>query len=211
MLPRLPPQNVGRPRRLAQLAGQRGRRRLAVGAGDRDQRRARIEEPIGELDLGDHLDAGGARGARLGQRRHAGRHHDQVGARVNVVEVDGRRARPATGTPSSCCICSASLSAGLPSVTIDARAAPRAELRDRDAGLREPDDDDRLAVEIHRRAHRSFSVPSATSASSARDQPEPDDDLRLVPALLLVVVVDRRHREHALADDLAVAPTAWSP
>src|SRR6478735_7382884 len=39
-----------------------------------------------------------------------------------------------------------------------------------------------------------------------RDQPEPDDDLGLVPALHLVVVMDRRHAEHALADHLAVGP-----
>src|SRR4051794_37729598 len=34
------------------------------------------------------------------------------------------------------------------------------------------------------------------------DDPEPDDDLRLLPALLLEVVVKRRHPEHALAGEL---------
>src|SRR5487761_2288691 len=35
-----------------------------------------------------------------------------------------------------------------------------------------------------------------------RDNPEADDDLRLGPAELLVVVMDRRHPEHALAGQL---------
>src|SRR5688500_18138873 len=34
------------------------------------------------------------------------------------------------------------------------------------------------------------------------DDPEPDDDARLGPALLLVVVVDRRHQEDALLEQL---------
>ena len=46
-----------------------------------------------------------------------------------------------------------------------ASAAARAELRDRDAGQREADDDDLLALELH--GYLSFSVPSASNASSA--------------------------------------------
>src|SRR5262249_25354826 len=34
------------------------------------------------------------------------------------------------------------------------------------------------------------------------DDPEPDDDLRLGPPLLFVVVVDRRHQEHAAPGEL---------
>ena len=49
----------------------------------------------------------------------------------------------------------------------DARAAPGAEPGERDAGLGEADDDDGLAGElgVGVRRHRSFRVPSASSAN----------------------------------------------
>ena len=49
--------------------------------------------------------------------------------------------------------------------------------------------------------HRSFS-DERDQREQHGDDPEADDDLRLGPALLLVVVVDRRHQEHALAGEL---------
>src|SRR6267142_1557083 len=46
----------------------------------------------------------------------------------------------------------------------DARAASRAELCDRDAGQRQPDHDHAFTTQLR---HRTFSVPSASNASSA--------------------------------------------
>ena len=51
-------------------------------------------------------------------------------------------------------------------------------------------------------AHRSFSVASPTSTRMNGDDPEAHDHLRLGPALELVVMMDRRHAEDALAGEL---------
>ena len=59
-------------------AQQRGRRRLPVGPGHRDDRS--IEKPEGKLDLTDDPDPLLSRlGQRLHEERHAGADHDQVG------------------------------------------------------------------------------------------------------------------------------------
>src|SRR5215813_524316 len=110
-----------------------------------------------------------------------------------------------TGTPASCAIGPASLSADLPSVTMT-RAPRRAQNR-------------ATATPVWARPTTTTVLPSSSGVRRAplvlaviaspqlqraereqreqqRHQPEPHDDLGLVPALLFVVVVDRRHREH---------------
>ena len=49
---------------------------------------------------------------------------------------------------------------------------------------------------------RSFSVDRPAQREHDRDDPEADHDLRLGPALLLEVVMQRRHAEYALAGEL---------
>ena len=62
-----------------QGARERGRRRLAVGARDRD--RLRLEGAPAELELADDRDAAGARRSQLiAVERHTGAHDDEVGA-----------------------------------------------------------------------------------------------------------------------------------
>ena len=51
-------------------------------------------------------------------------------------------------------------------------------------------------------AHRIFSVARPDQGQDHRDDPEPDHDGRLRPALLLEMVVQRRHQEHARAGAL---------
>src|SRR5215475_15588619 len=109
-----------------------------------------------------------------------------------------------TGTPASWAIGPASWAAGLPSVTTT-RAPRRAQNR-------------ATAMPVWARPTTTTVLPRRSGDAAPvivaspelegaereqreqqRHQPEPDDDLGLVPALLLVVVVDRRHREHPLA------------
>src|ERR1043165_1999628 len=98
-----------------------------------------------------------------------------------------------TGTPSSAATCAASLSAGLPSVTTT-RAPRRAQ-------------NFATAMPVCARQTTTTVLPESSGVIASpelqgpereqrehqRDQPEPHDDLGFVPALELVVVVDRRH------------------
>jgi len=72
-----------------QMGDERRRRRLAIGAGDGDERRVGRDRPAlaaVKLDVADHLDGGIARepdrpvGRRMGER-HAGREHERGNAR----------------------------------------------------------------------------------------------------------------------------------
>ena len=58
--------------------------------------------------------------------------------------------------------------------------------------------------------HRSFSV-TARERQHDRDDPEADHDLRLGPAELLEMMMERRHAEHALAGELERHAPARSP
>ena len=84
-----------------QMRDERGGGRLAVGAGDGDERRVRrmaAALAAEQLDVADHLDRGGAREPdrpvrrRMGER-HAGREHQRGELRpVDVPQVGGRDA-----------------------------------------------------------------------------------------------------------------------
>ena len=69
--------------------------------------------------------------------------------------------------------------------------------RGRQPGAAEADQGDAFAGEGCERAHRIFNVARPDQRQHHRDDPEADHDGRLRPALLLEMVVQRRHEEHA--------------
>ena len=89
------------PGRAQEVRGQRGGGRLAVGAGDGDERRRRCDQaPLAaeQLDVADNLDAGGVRKrgrpvrGRMRQR-HARRKHKRRHARpIDLAQIGGRNA-----------------------------------------------------------------------------------------------------------------------
>ena len=129
-------------RDLHQMRDQRGRGRLAVGAGDRDERRVGREAPplaAEQLDVADHFDAGLARQQhapvrrRMGQRRAGG--EDQRGeirpgdlAQVGGDEAGLRGLRDIVGAVVAGDDLGA---AGLQRVTARKARAAEAEHRDR--------------------------------------------------------------------------------
>ena len=89
--PRLPPDERRAAGRAHDVAHQRRRRRLAVGAGDRDQR-AR-HEARRQLHLARDRHAGRARRRQLGDLGDARRQHDQLGAGERLAPVPAQLAR----------------------------------------------------------------------------------------------------------------------
>ena len=77
-VPMLPPSCAARPADTRRMMDQRGGGRLAVGAGDGDERRIRRKlAPLAavQLDVADHLDAGGVRKPDRPMRRRMGQRH----------------------------------------------------------------------------------------------------------------------------------------
>ncbi len=142
----------------AEVAAERRRGGLAVGAGDRDERAAEL--PARELVLADDLDACAPRRVDLGERRNAGAEHDQVGRSEALGAVAAELERRG---PAQCAHRAMKLGLGAHVGHRDARPAPREEARGREAGPAEADDEDAPA----REAHLIFSVASATIASSS--------------------------------------------
>ena len=151
-------------RRAEQMRHQRRRRGLAVGSGDRHERRiGRGLAPLAaeQLDVADHLHRRVARQAhgpvrrRMGER-HAGREHQRGNpAPVDVAQIRDRNA----GRPRL-------LDARLGVVERhDIRAAGEQRARARDPRGAEAEQRDLLAGECRDRDHRSFKVASPTSAS----------------------------------------------
>ena len=141
--PRLPPTKVGRPRRAQHVADQRRGGRLAVGAGDRDDRRR--DEPRGQLHLAGDGHARRPRGGQLRDLRDARRQHDQIGAAGRSRAVPAQLA----GTPAgSRARAAARAVAGRLSVAVT--RAPRAaqSARRRDPGAPETDHQTRLSREL---------------------------------------------------------------
>ncbi len=98
----LPPTCVSRPAAREDVRRQRGRRRLAVGAGDGDERHMELLRPPlahEQLQVADDLDAGELGGAhrpmrRRVRQRHAGRQHQGIEDRpVGFLEVNGLQTR----------------------------------------------------------------------------------------------------------------------
>jgi hypothetical protein len=197
---------------LDELAGQRRRGRLAVGAGDREdlrrvaalglQLRERLRE---QVQLAAHRHVGGARG--LQQRREARVARAQARALVDAGDAvqrfgrqlarEERAARDLGGQRR-----------GLRRVGVarvphaNARALARAPARHGQARGAQPQDQHVLVGQI---AHFSALVSTQLQARQAdqaqqhRDDPEADHDLRLGPAGLLEMVVQRRHLQDAPA------------
>ena len=101
-MPILPPSCDVVAGRAQEMGDQRGRGRLAVGAGDGDERRARrVRRALAaeQLDVADHLDAGCARQPhrpvrRRMRQRHAGRQHQRGDPRpVDVPQIGVAKAR----------------------------------------------------------------------------------------------------------------------
>ena len=108
-VPMLPPICTSRPERAQDVGDQRRGGRLAVGAGDGDERRVGARPgtlAAEQLDVADDLDAGGLgfghRPVRLGMReRHAGRQHEgrksaPIGGGDILDRKAGRRRRAAS-------------------------------------------------------------------------------------------------------------------
>ena len=109
---------------------ERGRRRLAVGAGDADDLvRRKLGPGAGEqLDVADDLDAGVARPLRnrMAVEREAGCDDEAVELRqVGLVEVDDRRSRR-RAKPRLCFSSHAATSAPLPSSAVTVALPERA-------------------------------------------------------------------------------------
>ena len=143
-LPRLPPTNVGRP--VARIISPTSVVVVDLPLVPVIAISVRDDEPRRQLDLAGDRDAGGARGRQLGDLGHAGRQHDQVGARegLALVAAELARRRP-RGSAAS-----AGASAPRRALVGDghARAARRAELRRRDPGAPETDDEHAFAVQL---------------------------------------------------------------
>ena len=187
----------GEARGAAQRAGERGDGGLAVGAGDREHLLLRRQCAREELDVADEF--GAARDGRRDRRlvlRNARADRDQVraGQRRVVNGTDGERARSATPPR------------GPPPV-----AAPRACRRRARARRRARGSVPATARSTRGPAPRRCDSRISSSAQlqrgkteqdeQHRDDPETDDDLVFLPALQFVVMVDRRHPEHALAGE----------
>ena len=150
--------HLGRASRLAQdMRDQRRRRRLAVGAGDGDQRRVgRARRPFAgeKLDIADHLDAGCARAlhgpVRLGMgQRHAGRENKRGKvAPVGGVEIDRRKARFA-GAGARCFVV-------IPGGDLHAAGDERAQRRQ--AGAAETEQRDAPTAKDRDRSHPHLSL-----------------------------------------------------
>ena len=141
-------------------AGQRRRRRLALRAGDRDDRSAQPARR--ELELADDRDARLPRRVDPGWRgRHARAQHDQVGAGERLRRVPAEfELHAGASQPASSSISVAHVGQR------DARAAAHQQLRGRNAAACGADDRDALARdgEGAMGRHRSFNVVRLNSA-----------------------------------------------
>jgi hypothetical protein len=152
--------------RTQQVRGERGGGRLAVGAGDGDERRARrMRTPLAaeQLDVADHLDRRRARQPhrpvrrRVGER-NAGRQHQRRDPRpVDMPQIGGRNpGRRRLGH-----------AVGIVVPADDIGTAGQQRARARQPGVAEAEDGDLAAGEGgDRDHHRSFSVESPASAST---------------------------------------------
>ena len=148
---------------------ERRRRRLAVGAGDGDERRLGARErPLAaeELDVADDLDARGAglldRPVRLGMReRHAGRQHERGKRAQSAAE------RSTSGSPAF----AAAARPGSPSSQAATSAPPAASARaDAMPEAPRPNTATRLSLKavtrIMERSLAGFAPPLATGSRS---------------------------------------------
>jgi hypothetical protein len=187
------------------MGDQRRGGRLAVRAGDGDERaigRVRPALTHEELDVADHLDAGGAGktalqwGFGMGER-HTGREHQRGDAGpVEIVQVDRsgyprRRQFSTLAALSSQAVTSAPPAASASAV---ARPEPPSPKSATVLPLK-------VVTGIMARSPQ-LERGQADQAEDDGDDPEADDDLAFRPALLLEMVVDRRHLEDALAVSL---------
>ncbi len=146
--PMFPQVAARRPGGAQHVAHERGRRALAVAPGDGDDRPLQVAG--GQLDLGDHLGAGGARPGEDRQRqRHARRDDHQL---RRVEELPGvpvqhdPRARPLEAL-----LLRGQLRGPAPVVRRDDGAAGREELRRGDPRAREAHDQHPAPLELRRR------------------------------------------------------------
>ena len=195
---------VARARR--EMRDQRGRGRLAVGAGDRDERRVgRVQPPLAaeQLDVADDLDGRAAREPTV--QCGAGWVSGTPGASTSAAIFDQSIAAQIRGRNAGRLRAFAIALGAVVPRRPRRRRPPAARWRSRAPSRR-----GRTARPSCRRSvvtgiidpHRSFSVDEPGQRQHDRDDPEADHDLRLGPALLLEMVVERRHPEHALAGQL---------
>ena len=200
--PMLPATATRRPAALDQQRGQRGGGRLAVGAGDGQHLRrvAALGLQVGQrareqVELALHGDA-----AARAPRRSSGAMRASCGARPGLFSTSCTPSarRRASAPPNSG---AAAASAPAPRPAAAARASPTRAPARRGARTSAPSPGRsrrgraRAPVEavqvLHR--HRSFRLARPTRHSSIVMIQKRIDDLRLVPAALLEVVVQRRH------------------
>ena len=185
------------------MGDQRRRRRFAVGAGDRDEgsvRRKQSALAAEQFDIADDLDGDGFRQnnrpMRLGMgQRHAGRQNERrERAPIGGGKIDDRNARCARARSCACVV--------VPGRHLRAASAKR--VRGREAGASEPEQRDLAGFEAADRDHGSPQLQGgeADHREHEGDNPETHDDLRLRPAELFEMMVDRRHAEHAFAGQL---------
>ena len=185
------------------MRDQRRGGRLAVGAGDADERRVRRDAgPLAaeQLDVADDLDAGARapldRPMRLGMgQRHAGREHE-----APKIATSRRRA----GRRSRCPSRRASRASSPDCRPRRSRRAPPASSARAVASPEPPRPKSATVLPAkvrdgHHAPHRSFRVERPTSASTTAMIQKRITTCRLGPADLLEMVVDRRHPEDALA------------
>ncbi len=187
-----------------EMGGERGGGRLAVGAGDGNDLAGRtLLRPLAakQLDVADHLDAGSVRAhdrpirLRVGQG-NAGREHERGKARpvdgreIGQNEPGGQRLGPA-------------LLVVVPGEHIGAAGFERAHGGD---AAQAQALDRYVAAGKDRHGNHSewnlaqFQRGEASKRKHHGDDPEPDHHGRFRPALLLEMVMQGRHAEHAHAE-----------
>ena len=162
---------------------------------------AAVAQRLGEqFDIADHRHAARRRArAPAARQRHARADRDQIDA----VEQLRRRRRRSRSSACGTLARSRRAAAAPRACRRRARARPaRASQRAIDSPV-SPRPSTRRVLPFSSMAHnlhqRSFSVDRPEQHQHHGDDPEAHHDLRLLPALQLVVVVQRRHAEDALA------------